>query len=313
MDSSPEVLEAEAIETCTTALCDIVGLVMTVLQLGQVLPQHYEMWAEKSTVGVSAFLLLFGSLYTYLAALDVVLTGSSFLQCNDGFYRCVIDIQPWFQMVFSAVFTITLWYWYLKYHKAPHDEIDLTQSQVVRLEGTWVYDGGESHSGWRFFWSFLIISAVFTIVGAFIYLTFGENSQLNQNFSHLCGLLSAVLNGVMWLPQIYTTYKFQRKGALSKEWVLFSVIMDVVYSVYLAAMGLDFSVWANNIPDGVQTMVLFVMILVFERREYLETLESSSVSSNTPLVEEDFFNGKELLDGAQNHKAIDIDAVSNEH
>mmetsp|Transcript_7313 Transcript_7313/g.15634 ORF Transcript_7313/g.15634 Transcript_7313/m.15634 type:complete len:341 (-) Transcript_7313:945-1967(-) len=262
-------------DACGTLLCDITGITITILQLGQVIPQHYEMWADQSTVGVSAFLLLFGSLYTYLAFLDTIITDTIFLQCHDGAYRCFLTLQPFIQMAGSALLTIGLWYWYLKFHRAPAAEAedfpDADQEladDAARLEGNWLYDGfGETHSGWRFFWVFVALSVVSTGILVVSVVAFGATAGVSQQIAESYGLLSAALNAVMWLPQIYTTYTFGHRGALSKEWVFFSVVMDVVYSVYLALMGLHFSVWANNIPDGVQTAVLLAMIIVYDRRD----------------------------------------------
>lgn len=46
--------------------------------------------------------------------------------------------------------------------------------------------------------------------------------------------------------------------------------MDIVYSAYLANLGVNFSVWANNIPDGIQTGILMIFLLYFEYRDEQE-------------------------------------------
>ncbi|KAA8499468.1 hypothetical protein FVE85_7053 [Porphyridium purpureum] len=259
-------------DLCTTWMCDMGGLLMTFLQLGQVVPQHWEMYTEQSAVGISAFLLLFGSLYTYFAALDVVLTGQSYFTCGISVYRCFMLNQPLIQMVGSFVLTATLWYWYLKYHKPPREEFF---KDAARLS-VFVYDG-DKHQAYKFYHVFLYIALATALFSVIVIVTYGSiQAPQVEILAHYFGIISAVLNAIMWLPQIYVTYRFKHRGALSLAWVLFSVLMDVVYSVYLAFLGLDWSVWANNIPDGIQTSVLLGLVLYYDWQDRQAALEADA-------------------------------------
>lgn len=249
-------------EQCATLACDAVGLLITVLQLGQFLPQHYEMAVDRSVVGVSPWLLFFSSLYTYLAALDIILIGAGdAFTCGEGAYRCFIDDQPLLQMSGSAALSIGMWYWFLKYH---HESADVIDSEERKLLGSFFYGAMSARA---FFNAFLGCASAFTILAAMLSFVFGSESEIVASFAHFCGVLSAFLNALMWIPQIIVTYGFGHKGALSMGWVLASVIMDIAYSVYLATMGMHWSVWANNVPDGIQTGILLVILLWFEYRD----------------------------------------------
>jgi uncharacterized protein with PQ loop repeat len=93
------------------------------------------------------------------------------------------------------------------------------------------------------------------------------STGLENSFADICGYLATLLCTVMWIPQIITTYTYGHRGSLSKMWVLFTFISDVVYSAYLSALHVPFSVWANNVPDGFCALFLFVLIRIEERRE----------------------------------------------
>ena len=67
--------------------------------------------------------------------------------------------------------------------------------------------------------------------------------------------------------------------------------MDVVYSVYLANLGVNFSVWANNIPDGVQTGVLLGLVLYYEYQD--EIAGKDNFGHRVPAEKEE--EGKSLL------------------
>jgi hypothetical protein len=249
---------------CTSLICDIAGLTITVLQVGQVIPQHLEMYADKSTAGVSPWLLCFGSLYSYLAFVDVALSGESDFACGAGPYRCFMSAQPFIQMLLSAVLTFALWFWFLRYFVEseidPGDE--LGGSSYASLGHT-CYNLVSP----RVFFRLTILFASFVTLLACV-VNFVGSPETVLAFAHGCGQLSAVLNGVMWIPQIILTAVYGHRGALSIQWVIACIVMDVVYSIYLAEMGLDISVWLNNIPDGVQTSVLLAILIYYERRDF---------------------------------------------
>lgn len=250
--------------SCSSPMCDAVGLLITVLQLGQFLPQHFEMASEKTTVGVSAWLLFFGGLYSYLAAVDIMISSHQLFVCQGSAYRCFIDSQPLVQMIGSALLSATMWYWYLKYAHTEDDE-ELDEDELL-LEQNPFY---APFSGRKFFTLFIAISVLVAIAAGWVVSIHGVDSEEAKSFAQTCGLSSALLNAIMWLPQIYVTWTFKHKGALAIGWVLSSIVMDVVYSTYLSILGVNFSVWANNIPDAVQTSLLLAMVLYFEHEDSL--------------------------------------------
>jgi uncharacterized protein with PQ loop repeat len=241
---------------------DVAGLVITVLQVGQFVPQHLEMAADQSTAGLSPWLLFFGSIYTYLAFLDIALTdGAAVLQCGDGAYRCFISAQPFIQMLLSAAFSSALWYWFLRFYKpvaATDDEAHISSSGVAHA----FYDLVPP----RYFFHLNVGLVAAVSLAAAAIVRWSDSARI-VSFAHGCGNAAALLNAVMWLPQIVVTAAYGHKGALSVHWVIASITMDIVYSVYLVVLGFDRSVWLNNVPDAIQTSLLLGIVLFVQRRD----------------------------------------------
>lgn len=246
--------------SCTTPGCDAVSILMTFAQLGQFLPQHWEMMSEKSAVGVSPYLLFFNTLYAYLAALDIfLLDAPARFSCSQSLYRCFIEDQPLIQMAGSAILCAGMWYWFLKYHH--------TTEQADAEERKLFENIFYSPSAAAFLKALIMASAISTAIAAALVFAYGFASPQVQSYAYFCGFLSAGLNAIMWIPQIFVTAAYGHKGALSINWVFLSIFMDITYSLYLASKGQHWTVWANNVPDGVQTFVLLLILLKIEYSE----------------------------------------------
>jgi hypothetical protein len=269
---------------CTSPLCDVVGIVITLLQVGQVIPQHFEMIADKTTAGLSPWLLFFGSLYSYLAFIDAVMSGASDFACGAGPYRCFMSAQPFIQMLLTAVLTFGLWFWFLRYYDNSEEVSELVTSGRSRI--SCLGHTCDNLLSPQMFFQLTLFCAGFATFVAFA-ISFTGSPEMVVSFAHVCGNLAAALNAVMWLPQILLTATYGHRGALSIHWVIATIIMDVVYSVYLAEMGLDISVWLNNIPDGVQTTVLLGILIYYERRDIDLGLDDFGHPLATDLVSTD--------------------------
>lgn len=237
---------------------DFAELLITVLQVGQFVPQHVEMFQERSTAGLSPWLIFFGSMYTVLAFVDVAL--SSVATPCDGAFRCFIATQPYIQMLLSAALSSALWYWYLRFDA----DIPVSAAEADLESSSFANTFYRKLPAVHFFRANVVLVAGVALAAALVARS-GDEERVTH-FAHACGIASAGLNAVMWMPQIIVTAAFGHKGALSLYWVIASVVMDVVYSVYLAVLGYDVSVWLNNVPDAIQTSILFCIIMYVERK-----------------------------------------------
>lgn len=259
--------------TCTSIACDAIGLVMTTLQLAQFIPQHIEMIIDRSVLGLSPWLLFFNSLYTYLAAMDLVILHplSSVVVPGQSLYRGFMAAQPHVQMVGSALLSASMWVWYLWFFKADR-HMEETRAQRERVAAC---RGGSLLSALLLpdvsprvvFGAFLLTAAGIACAGMLLVGTLGRDAAAVIAFAQACGVAAAPLNALMWGPQIAVTAAFGHRGALSPAWVLASLLMDIAYSAYLIILGLHWSVWVNNVPDAILTASLLMIICRFDSRD----------------------------------------------
>lgn len=336
--------------SCSSLVCDAVSLFMTVLQLGQFVPQHFEMAFDRSVAGVSPWLLFFNTLYNFLAAVDLLMTSPLTLattlhKSSFSLYRTVIAAQPHIQMIGSFVLSFAMWYWYLRYANpnvdsgddqlnseppieplsstpvaavAPvshvHSELDtqnITTSSSDLGEQALKHDSAENelhhehalititpvdasatstptsasdssssslpapllHFKWIPTTPLHVFSLQNAIMLTVVVAAALPLESLRALFAHGCGMVSTAVNALMWVPQLTMTLGYGHRGALSLQWVMASFVMDVTYSLYLWALGVHWSVWANNIPDALFTAILSVVLVRYDMRDRARGLD----------------------------------------
>ncbi|KAK4535179.1 hypothetical protein CDCA_CDCA04G1204 [Cyanidium caldarium] len=335
---------------------------MTVIQLGQFVPQHFELHRRKSVVGLSSWTLFYGSMYTYLTMLDVLVghNGQSLDACGHVAYPCFIHFQPTVQAAGAWALLTGLWYWYLRYERldeerrrqsdragvffsdtleeeeevvvaaeeagemppATPDAKRSTFERVPSAERSWSWRNGHAErsasghsplhydergstyfddSGYAslFFRIYITVGVALAIAAVYVYrrdrteahtgtATAATSRHVAQLFADGCGYASTLLCAVMWIPQIVTTFTYGHRGSLSLLWVLATLLSDVLYSMYMSGMHMPFSVWANNIPDGLCALVLLVLVTLDERRDRRAAVRSvhDDPGERLPLVRE---------------------------
>lgn len=280
---------------CKSLLCDVIGLLITTLQLAQFIPQHVEMVVDRSVLGLSPWLLFFNSLYTYLAAVDIMVLNplpipSSF--SPGALYRAFIAAQPHIQMIGSAVLSATMWFWYLRFfqpddHAAHfrHQRRRVSECRAAPLIRVLLLPDVSPRV---VFATFVAIAVAIATIAVLLVRIAGAHAPSATAFAHMCGISAAPLNALMWAPQIALTAAFGHRGALSPAWVLASFLMDVAYSAYLIVLGLHWSVWINNVPDAILTAALLLLILRFTARDRAQGLDEFGRPrqhwETTPLV-----------------------------
>lgn len=261
--------------------------------------------------------------------MDIVLTGGpSVFTCGSSPYRCFMTNQPLLQMVGSAALTLGMWYWYLRYQ--PQRIVEAAPADPTDVEGnTYGYgaveQGGNDGNGgvgggggasngdvpaaaggadWSdyngtLFFHVLVLLLALSAAAAAAVVRYGTPADVKA-FAHGCGYAAGALNAVMWLPQIASTMRYKHKGALSLYWVVASVVSDIIYTTYLIFLGLDVSVWVNNVPDGIQTAVLFCLITLYSWRDRAAGLDDFGHPLHyTPAGRAEHVEGRLLL-GAKN-------------
>ncbi|KAF6002631.1 hypothetical protein F1559_000708 [Cyanidiococcus yangmingshanensis] len=116
-----------------------VSAAVTLVQLGQFIPQHVELYRRKSVVGLSAWTLFFGSLYTYMTMIDYLVQsrGQWLHSCTQGWSVCFLELQPFVQVVGSWLLVGLLWFWYLRYEKLDEArELQRSRAGIIFVESS---------------------------------------------------------------------------------------------------------------------------------------------------------------------------------
>lgn len=243
---------------------------MTVIQLGQFAPQLVTLVQRKSVVGLSPWMLFFSSIYNYLAALDLLLSDSATSRSmsssvSPSIYRAFISAQPVFQLVGSAILSALMWPLYLRHLRPFRSPPPFT--------------------------AFLVSAALSTLLALPLFAL----PEMLRLYATTCGLLAAIANGLMWLPQITLTEQLEQSGALSPLWVFASLLADVLFSFYLIAENVHWSVWANNVPDGVFAAWLLVILARCSNRSSTQLLPLLSQEEDEDEQVEMEENGSERM------------------
>lgn len=271
---------------CTSVGCDITALVVTILTLGQFVPQHVQMATDQSVEGVSPWLLFFNSLYTYLAVVDLVLQHPLRFD-GPGLYRYFIYLQPYIQMIGSAILSAAMWGWYLHFYRTHHHDVNeaIEDMRLPESEKKVLRKVVPKMSAEAVFWLFILLCIAVSVVAAMLSMV--GMRLVAKRFGYVCGIVAAIVNMFMWLPQIMMTAATGQKGSLSTQWVTATLIMDVTYAIYLAVLRFHWTVWLNNVPDAVLSGVLLCMIVRFDYRDKYQRQLDQETNRDDGLLEDE--------------------------
>ena len=87
-------------------------------------------------------------------------------------------------------------------------------------------------------------------------------------FAKVLGLFASVVIGIVWLPQIYTTFRARSTGALSIEMLLLQAPGSLVVIVFqFISLNTDVTTWLPYLVTAIEQIILIVMWFVFFARE----------------------------------------------
>ncbi|CDK28687.1 unnamed protein product [Kuraishia capsulata CBS 1993] len=140
---------------------------------------------------------------------------------------------------------------------------------------------------YRVFWVYTLIS-----FGAVVYLLYFQNESFSSLlwFANFCGILSSILGGVQYFPQIATTYKLQHAGTLSISMMFMQTPGGFLWSFLLYSQpGSRWSSWLPYLTAAILQLVLLIMCLYYRHftiveSEIIQEIAEDMVDERTPLV-----------------------------
>ncbi|KAI8338533.1 hypothetical protein BC941DRAFT_351317 [Chlamydoabsidia padenii] len=244
-----------------------IGLVVSYL------PQHHRIISNKTSEGFSPWFLLLGVVSSTSSFFNIILLQWHDIICCQSLAAgsCLESLMGVIQigiqwMMFSLVFALFLVYFPddRKRHQSSHAVISNEWKVSLTIAGLCL-----GHLALSFFISLGLLS----FVGG------PDNHRWTNLWAGFLGILSMILAGMQYLPQIWKTWKQKSVGALSIPMMMLQTPGTAlfVYSL-MNRQGINWTAWITYLVTGVlQGMLLSLCIAWYFRNKSLADKESSNL------------------------------------
>ncbi|ODV96637.1 hypothetical protein PACTADRAFT_1224 [Pachysolen tannophilus NRRL Y-2460] len=243
------------------------------------LPQHLKIIKRKSSEGLSSIFLLLGSASGCSSVINLWLLSSYSRYC------CVNYLTS-FQCLNSQLSLIQVGVQFVGYAMIPVLCVLVTKDSLSQDMNDYrkIYD------------SFIIFLLYFAInVVIVIYLLYFNNNLLLP-FAKLSGISAALLGGLQYLPQIYTTHKLKHPGTLSLHMMMIQTPGGFLWTLTLyLAPGSNWSSWLPYFTAACLQGYLLVMCLYYGYKYNFKNLERQAVDE---IVHENNANSNSVAQNA---------------
>ena len=231
----------------------IVGIVLGFgLSVGSILtyvPQLYNIIKNKSVQGISEPSLILMNIGMMCLNMNLVIRSWNYFFCQS--FQCFSNLLPLINVTISWLMTCIYYIIYITY------KIKNTEKRAISaLKYTWTY----------FLFAILIIT-----------LALGEKIENNSTFfgtyEKVLGVSSAVLNSLVYLPQIYVLLRDKNNGNISILMYALQTPGNLLLIVFHILFGNPITTWLTYLVVLFEQLVILVLLLFF-RFSKEENLES---------------------------------------
>lgn len=237
-------------------------------------PQHIRIIHRKSSEGISPWFLLLGITSGFCAFFNILLISKRIYQCCEimAAGKCFAASMGILQITVQSIAATLILVFALIFTR--HQTLE-PKEEYYKLQ----YVGK-------------ICLCFFVIIGGFsLYLYKSHSSEKVNLLANSLGVLGAILAGIQYFPQIYTTSHLQHVGSLSIPMMLIQTPGGFIWSASLAAReDTKWSSWLPYLTAASLQGILLVMAIYFEMRnrrfakETRKLLDESEPNSETPLL-----------------------------
>jgi len=232
----------------------MLGLALTIGILISYLPQYVTIIRSRTSEGVNywtIWLLYMSSIMTLINA--IVLKWSYFQCCRylSG-WEVIEELLPIEQLTAGPVMTSGIYFLVVLYFsvlpQTPEESI-INKRYLHR----------------KIAWGLFIIMVIFTLalIALSLILIFFVGDSSNEGvkgYADAIGIISALIVTVVWIPQIYTTWKKKDPGTLSIIMLLIQMPGSVIVVIYQGILNnADWTTWLPYSCTAVELTILIVM------------------------------------------------------
>lgn len=219
----------------------ILGLLISTSSILTYVPQFCLICKKKSVNGINELSLLIMNIALMCLTMNSVIFNWNNFSCNN--VRCFLNLFPFIQITISWIMVLIFYIIFITFK---------FRNNTQRIK-----------SGL----SYIITYLIFTIF--IISLSIGEKfgnkhpDKFFLIFGNILGYTSAVGNGLVWLPQIYTLYKNKHNGNLSILMFALQAPGNLIIIIFQAVIYLQpVSTWITYVITLVeQSIILYLMII----------------------------------------------------
>lgn len=251
-----------------------VAVLLTIGIFASYLPQHLNIVRRKTSEGLSPIFLLLGSTSGCSAFLNLLLLTSLAREC------CHIGLTL-FQCLNSQLGLVQVGVQFISYSLIPVLLVIYTRGSIT-----------QSPKDYHEIEIVLIIFGIYTLVNLSLAIYFLHNQHHLYSFANYSGVISSVLSGIQYFPQIYTTYKLKHAGSLSISMMLMQTPGGFLWTLTLFL--LPNSKWSSWLPyftaATLQGFLLGMCIyyqfhsLKNQEQEAIQSIVAENVDEHTSLL-----------------------------
>jgi len=266
-------------------MTQIVGWNLTVGSVLSFMPQIYILIKNKKLDGLSALTWTLNLLSSMNTAINALILYWSKIQCCQHLplSKCIQNIVPLAQLISPAICILIICSLVAYYSDRLTEQDLVVQSHLKTNLKRSVLDFIEfvfrSYSFvWPAFIAALILLAVIVGVGAALMVFKGINNHATIFYADAIGISAVFFLVIMYIPQLYTTFKAKHQGSLSLV-TLFIQAPGSLAIVYFDAVQnhLSWTSWVPFLVSAIQQFILITMCIYY----YIRNRKSKSTGEET--------------------------------
>ena len=229
-------------ENVRSIIGPILGFILGIGGVLTYIPQFRKIFKEGSVVGINELSLLIMNIgYMCLTMNSIIFNWNSFF-CHN--IKCYFNLFPFIQIAISWVMVLVYYIIYISF------KFRNTNQRVI--------------SGLNYFITYMIF-IVFVIA-----LATGEKLE-NRNpskfffvFANILGYTSAICNGLVYIPQIYTLLKAQNNGSLSILTFALQAPGNLIIIIFQSIIYLQpVSTWIIYVITLIEQSIILILMIRF--------------------------------------------------
>lgn len=266
----------------------VVGWLLTVGTIISFIPQIYALVVNKSLDGLSALTWALNYLSNLCTIVNALILNWAEIQCCQHlpFGKCLENIVPLVQLGSPTICTFIIFALTTAYSNRLTEKEMVVQASLKTNMKRSVVDFIEFVFGsYSFVRPLLVMSILVSIlcagVGALLMVFVGLKKHPTIMYADVVGIVAVVFLMVMYIPQLYTTYKVKHTGSLSVTTLLIQApgSLAVVYFDAIQSH-LSWTTWAPFLVSAIQQFVLIFMCLYY----WLRNRKNKPSSETDPLL-----------------------------